>query len=204
MTKLMTLLIACEAIEQGRGSMDDVVVASEHAASLGGSQIYLESGEKMLLQDLLVAIAVGSANDACVAVAEHLYGSEEAFVTEMNQKAEALGMKNTHFCNPYGLPEEGHYTSAHDLALLGQQALQNSNVMKLTAIKHYTLRGETSKPFELHNTNKLLWWYPGADGLKLAGLVKILATAWNIDCSKRRYAPDCSCFRRTRTLWQFS
>ena len=165
-TKLMTLLIACEAIEQGRGSMDDVVVASEHAASLGGSQIYLESGEKMLLQDLLVAIAVGSANDACVAVAEHLYGSEEAFVTEMNQKAEALGMKNTHFCNPYGLPEEGHYTSAHDLALLGQQALQNSNVMKLTAIKHYTLRGETSKPFELHNTNKLLWWYPGADGFK--------------------------------------
>ena len=165
-TKLMTLLVANEAIEQGRGHLDDVVVASEHAASLGGSQIYLEPGEEMTLQDLLVAIAVGSANDACVAVAEHLYGSEEAFVAEMNRRAESLGMVNTHFCNPYGLPVEGHHTSAHDLALLGQEALSNENVMKLTSIKHYTLRGSTSKPFELHNTNKLLWWYPGADGFK--------------------------------------
>lgn len=165
-TKLMTLLIANEAIEQGRGHLDDVVKASDHAASLGGSQIYLEPGEEMTLQDLLVAIAVGSANDACVAVAEHLYGSEDAFVAEMNRRVESLGMVNTHFSNPYGLPVEGHHTSAHDLALLGQEALHNENVMKLTSIKHYTLRSNTSKPFELHNTNKLLWWYPGADGFK--------------------------------------
>lgn len=165
-TKLMTLLVAWEAIEAGNIKTDSIVIASEQASSLGGSQIYLETGEEMTLQDLLVAIAVGSANDACVAVAEYLYGSEEAFVQAMNDKAAELGMKNTHFYNPYGLPNENHYTSAHDLALLGQAALQDENIMKLTAIKHYTLRTESMKPFELHNTNKLLWWYPGADGFK--------------------------------------
>lgn len=165
-TKLMTLTVALEAIKEGRGNLSDMVTTSAHAASLGGSQIYLEDGETMSLQDMLIAIAVGSANDACVAVAEHLYGSEADFVQKMNEKAAALGMNNTHFYNPYGLPNDEHYTSAYDLALLGREALKNSELMKLTGIKHYTLRGDTEKPFELYNTNKLLWWYPGADGFK--------------------------------------
>lgn len=165
-TKLMTLTVALEAIQEGKGSLEDRVVTSEHASSLGGSQIYLEIGEEMSLQDMLIAIAVGSANDACVAVAEHLYGDEETFVAKMNEKAAELGMKNTHFYNPYGLPNEEHYTSAYDLALLGQHALKNEELLKLTTIKHYSLRTETAKPFELYNTNKLLWWYPGADGFK--------------------------------------
>ena len=108
-TKLMTLLVACGAIENGKADLKDIVVASEKASSLGGSQIYLEPGEQFTLEELLISIAVGSANDSCVAVAEHIYGSHEEFVDVMNKKAKALGMKNTNFVNSYGLPAEGHF-----------------------------------------------------------------------------------------------
>lgn len=165
-TKLMTLLVAIEAIKDGRGSYNDIVVASENAWRLGGSQIYLEPGEEMTLKELLISIAVGSANDACVAVAEHLYGSHEAFVQAMNKKAQELGLKNTHFVNSYGLPAEDHYTTAYDVAMIGREALKHQEILQLTSIKHYRLREDTSKPFQLDNTNKLLWWYKGADGFK--------------------------------------
>jgi D-alanyl-D-alanine carboxypeptidase (penicillin-binding protein 5/6) len=165
-TKLMTLLVAIEAIKDGRGTYEDVVVASENAWRLGGSQIWLEPGEEMTLKELLIAIAVGSANDACVAVAEHLYGSHEAFVEAMNLKAKSLGLKNTNFINSYGLPAEGHYTSAYDIAQMGKEALKHEEILQLTSIKHYRLREDRTKYTQLDNTNKLLWWYPGTDGFK--------------------------------------
>ncbi|AHF07329.1 D-alanyl-D-alanine carboxypeptidase family protein [Desulfitobacterium metallireducens] len=162
-TKLMTMLVAADAVESGRVKLTDKVTASENACSLGGSQIYLEPGESFSLEEMLISIAVGSANDACVAVAEHISGSHEAFVNEMNKKAQDLGCKNTHFANAYGLPAEGHYTSAYDLALMGRAALKYPLVKKLTAIKEYDIR---DGKFKLWNTNKLLWWYQGADGFK--------------------------------------
>lgn len=162
-TKLMTLLVAAEAIEMGKAKLTDIVTASERACSLGGSQIYLEQGEKFSLEEMLIAIAVGSANDACVAVAEHIYGSHEEFVEVMNQKASALDLKNTQFVNNYGLPAQGHYTSAYDLAVLGREALKHPLIIKLTSIKEYDLR---NGKFKLWNTNKLLWWYEGTDGFK--------------------------------------
>lgn len=162
-TKLMTMLVAADAIEAGRVKLTDKVTASENACSLGGSQIYLEPGETFSLEEMLIAIAVGSANDACVAVAEQISGTHEAFVNEMNKKAQDLGCKNTHFANAYGLPAEGHYTSAYDLAVMGRAALEYPLVKKLTAIKEYDLR---DGKFKLWNTNKLLWWYQGADGFK--------------------------------------
>lgn len=162
-TKLMTLLVAAEAIEQGRVKLTDKVTASELAASLGGSQIYLEPGETFSLEEMLIAIAVGSANDACVAVAEHISGTHEAYVEEMNKKAQELGCKDTHFVNAYGLPADGHYTSAYDLATMGREALKYPLVRKLTGMKEYDLR---DGQFKLWNTNKLLWWYSGADGFK--------------------------------------
>lgn len=162
-TKLMTLLVAADAVASGKVKLTDKVTASEDACKLGGSQIYLEPGETFTLEQMLIAIAVGSANDGCVAVAEHIDGTHEAFVEQMNRKAQELGLKNTHFVNAYGLPAEGHYTSAFDLALIAKEALKYPLVRKLTSMKEYDLRGGK---FKLWNTNKLLWWYPGTDGFK--------------------------------------
>lgn len=163
MTKLMTLVLSVEALRDGRVKNSEMVVASENAWRLGGSQIYLEPGEKMTYRDMLVAIAAGSANDSCVAVAEHLEGSHEAFVERMNQKAKELGMKNTHYVNAYGLPAPEHYSSSHDMVILGRFASGYPEILELTSIKEYDLRnGE----FKLYNTNKLLWWYEGTDGFK--------------------------------------
>lgn len=162
-TKIMTLLVAADAVASGKVKLTDKVTASENASKLGGSQIYLEPGEIFTLEEMLIAIAVGSANDGCVAVAEHISGTHEAFVEEMNHKAQELGLKNTKFVNAYGLPAEGHYTSAYDLAMISKEALNYPLVRKLTSIKEYDLR---DGKFKLWNTNKLLWWYPGADGFK--------------------------------------
>jgi D-alanyl-D-alanine carboxypeptidase (penicillin-binding protein 5/6) len=163
MTKLMTLILAAQDLEAGKASLTDIVVTSENAWKMGGSQIYLEPGEKMSLEEMLIAIAVGSANDACVAVAEHLEGSHEAFVERMNQTAQEMGLKNTHFVNSYGLSAEGHYTSSYDMAVIARHALQYPKILEYCAIKEYDLRnGE----FKLWNTNKLLWWFQGTDGFK--------------------------------------
>lgn len=162
-TKLMTLVVAWEAIEAGKASLSDQVETSANAANLGGSQIWLEPGEKMSLQDLLIAIAVGSANDACVAVGEHIFGSHEALVAKMNEKATALGLKDTHFANAYGYTDPNHYTSAYDMAQIGRYALRYPTIMQWVGTKVYDIRG--GKP-RLYNRNKLLWWYKGADGFK--------------------------------------
>jgi D-alanyl-D-alanine carboxypeptidase (penicillin-binding protein 5/6) len=162
-TKLMTLLLATEAVEKGEFKLTDQVVASENAWEMGGSQIYLEPGEEMSLWDMLTAVGLQSANDASVAVAEHIAGSEEAFVEAMNDKARSLGLENTHFVNCHGLTADDHYTSAYDLAIILKEGLKNPLFRKITAMKEHELRGGA---FKLWNTNKMLWWYDGADAGK--------------------------------------
>lgn len=162
-TKLMTMLLICEAESQGKIKMTDKVVTSEHAASMGGSQIFLEPGEEFPAKEMLISIATGSANDASVAMAEYIAGSEEAFVAMMNDKAKAMGLKNTHFSNPTGLPAENHYTSAYDMAQVLRECLRYPLFREVSSIYEHDLRGGE---FKLWNTNKLLKWYPGTDAGK--------------------------------------
>ncbi|MCG9968834.1 D-alanyl-D-alanine carboxypeptidase [Pelotomaculum terephthalicicum JT] len=162
-TKLMTLLLAVEAVEQGKFKLDDKVVTSENAWEMGGSQVYLEPGEEMSLWEMLMAIGLQSANDSSVAVAEHIAGSEEAFVQAMNDKAKELGLVNTNFVNCHGLTADNHYTSAYDMAVILKEGLKYPLFRKITSMKESELRGGA---FKLWNTNKLLWWYDGADAGK--------------------------------------
>lgn len=162
-TKIMTLLLAVEAVEQGKFKLTDRVVASENAWEMGGSQIYLEPGEEMSLEEILLAVAVGSANDASVALAEHIAGTEEAFVEAMNRRAQELGLRHTRFANCTGLPAPGHYTSSYDLAVIMRECLKHPLFKKLSAVYEYDLRGGK---FKLWNTNKLLKWYPVVDAGK--------------------------------------
>ena len=167
-TKVMTMLLVMEAIDSGRIRWDDTVTASETAAAKGGSQIYLKVGETMTVSDMVKAIAVSSANDCACAMAEHLAGSEAGFVEQMNQRAEELGMKDTHFVNCTGLddaPEAArHKTSAHDIALMSRELLKNHpDIKKFTTIWMDTVRDGT---FGLANTNKMVRFYNGCTGLK--------------------------------------
>jgi len=164
MTKMMTLILALEAVEQGKVKLTDKVTASENACSYGGSQVWLEPGESFTLEQMLIAIAVGSANDASVAVAEYIGGTEENFVEMMNKRARELGAKNTHFVNSHGLHDDNHYTTAYDMAVIGRHATTMPKLMELASMKYYKFREEPE--LELWNLNKLLWWYQGADGLK--------------------------------------
>ena len=162
-TKVMTLLLVMEALDGGRIGLQDAVTASEYASSMGGSQIWLEPNEQMSVHELLKATAVASANDAAVALAEYLCGTEEAFVGEMNKKAQELGLLNTHFVNCTGLDEEGHYTSARDISIMAGELLRHPKITEYTTIWMDHLRqGET----ELVNTNRLIYHYKGATGLK--------------------------------------
>lgn len=163
-TKVMTLLLVGEALNSGKISIDDIVTTSEHAASLGGSQIYLEPGEKMSLKDMLKSVVISSANDSAVSLAEHIAGSETAFVSMMNKRAEELGMKDTHFVNAHGLDTEGHVTSAHDIALMSRALL-----LEFPEVKNYTtiwMDSVRDGKFQLANTNRLIRTYTGATGLK--------------------------------------
>ena len=167
-TKVMTMLLIMEAVDARKIAMTDLVTASETAAAKGGSQIYLKAGETMSVSDMLKAIAVSSANDCACAMAEHIAGSEEAFVSRMNQRAAELGMKDTHFVNCTGLDDgenaDQHKTSAHDIALMSRELLKNhEGVKQFTTIWMDTLRNGT---FGLSNTNKLIRFYQGATGLK--------------------------------------
>ena len=167
-TKVMTMLLIMEAIDQGRIGWDDTVTASEAAAAKGGSQIYLKVGETMSVADMVKSIAVSSANDCACAMAEHIAGSEEAFVAMMNQRAKELGMDDTHFVNCTGLDDgedaKTHLTSAHDIALMSRQLLKNHpDITKYTTIWMDTVRGGS---FGLSNTNKMVRFYNGATGLK--------------------------------------
>lgn len=166
-TKVMTLLLVMEALDDGRISLDDMVVVSATAASMGGSQIYLEENEQMVLSDVLKAVVVSSANDGAVALAEHLYGSEQAFVARMNERAQELGMNDTFFVNCTGLDDldadNQHLTSAYDIAIMSRELLKHEKIKDYTTIWMDTVRDGT---FGLSNTNKLIRFYSGATGLK--------------------------------------
>lgn len=169
-TKIMTLLIIFDAIDDGSIAPDDTVTVSEHAASMGGSQVFLEPGETQSVETMIKCIAIASANDACVAMAEHISGSEDAFVQSMNERAEALGMNNTHFVNCCGLDADGHMTTARDVAIMSRElitahpAIHDYSCIWMDTITHVTRRGESE--FVLNNTNKLLKQYEWATGLK--------------------------------------
>ena len=178
-TKVMTMLLIMEALNSGRITKEEMVTTSAYAASMGGSQVFLEEGEQMCVHELLKCIAVSSANDAAVAMAEHLSGSEAAFVEKMNTRAAELGMKDTHFSNCTGLPVAEHYTSAYDMALMSRQLiLHHPDIQTYTTIWMDSIRGGT---FGLSNTNRLIRFYNGATGLKTgftdAALYCLSATA---------------------------
>ncbi|MDP0484284.1 D-alanyl-D-alanine carboxypeptidase DacF [Bacillus subtilis] len=166
MTKIMTMLLIMEALDKGKIKMSDKVRTSEHAASMGGSQIFLEPGEEMTVKEMLKGIAIASGNDASVAMAEFISGSEEEFVQKMNKKAKELGLKNTSFKNPTGLTEEGHYSSAYDMAIMAKELLKYESITKFTGTYEDYLRENTDKKFWLVNTNRLIKFYPGVDGVK--------------------------------------
>jgi serine-type D-Ala-D-Ala carboxypeptidase (penicillin-binding protein 5/6) len=166
MTKVMTMLLIMEAIDEGRLSMDEKVRASEYAASMGGSQIFLEPGEEMTTKQLLKGVAIGSGNDAAVALAERIGGSEEAFVEMMNNKAKELGLKDTKFQNTTGLPAKDHYSTAYDMAMMAKELLKYEGITEFTGQYEDYLRENTDNKFWLVNTNKLVRFYPGVDGLK--------------------------------------
>lgn len=165
-TKIMTMLLTMEAIDQGKLKLNDKVTTSEYAASMGGSQIFLEPGEEMTVDQLLKGVAMASGNDASVALAEKIAGTEKTFVNMMNEKAKELGLKDTHFSNCNGLPVENHYSSAHDIAMMSRELLKYEGITAYTGAYQDYLRQETEKPFWLVNTNKLVRFYSGADGLK--------------------------------------
>ncbi|MEC1734271.1 D-alanyl-D-alanine carboxypeptidase [Bacillus mojavensis] len=166
MTKIMTMLLIMEALDEGKIKMSDKVRTSEHAASMGGSQIFLEPGEEMTVKEMLKGIAIASGNDASVAMAEFISGSEDEFVKKMNKKAKELGLKDTSFKNPTGLTEEGHYSSAYDMAIMAKELLKYESITKFTGTYEDYLRENTDKKFWLVNTNRLIKFYPGVDGVK--------------------------------------
>ena len=168
MTKMMGLFIILEKIEDGSISYDDIVVVSPNASSMGGSQVFLEPGEQITVNDLFKAICIASANDAIVALGEHAYGTEDNFISEMNSIAKKLGMNDTNFVNATGFHDPNHYTTANDMAILALALLTNykDDVLKYTSMYEGYIRENTEKPFWLVNTNKLVRFYEGMDGLK--------------------------------------
>ncbi|MDF2946940.1 MAG: Serine-type D-Ala-D-Ala carboxypeptidase [Bacillales bacterium] len=166
MTKIMTLLLIMEKIEDGSIKLNEKVRASEYAASMGGSQIFLEPGEEMTVDELLRGIAVASGNDASVVMAERIAGTEDEFVKLMNKKAKELGLKNTTFKNTTGLPADGHVSTSYDMAIMARELLKYEQVTKYTGLYEDYLRQNTDNKFWLVNTNKLVKFYPGCDGLK--------------------------------------
>lgn len=170
-TKVMTLLLVMEAIRDGKLGYDDMVTASAHACSMGGSQIYLEEGEQMTVEDMIKSVVIASANDAAVALAEHIAGTEEAFVNRMNERAAELSMANTHFENTNGLDDtvSNHVTSAKDIAIMSRELLRYEKITEYSSIWMDTIRnGE----FGLTNTNRLVRFYNGATGLKTGSTAK--------------------------------
>lgn len=166
MTKMMTMLLVMEAIETGDLKKDETIRVSERAASMGGTQIFLEAGEEMTVEDLLKGVAVASGNDASVALAERIAGSEEAFVKKMNEKVKELGLKNTKFQNTTGLPADDHYSTSYDMAMIAKELLKYEDITNYTSIYEDYLRKGEENEFWLVNTNKLVRFYPGVDGLK--------------------------------------
>lgn len=202
LTKIMTLLLAVEAIEEGRLGLTDRLVASENAESYGGTEIWLEPGEEMSIEDILLSIAVASANDAAVALAEHMLGSEQEFVDRMNERAKELGMENTHFMNSHGLDAENHYSSARDMAILSCEASRHPDLLHYTSIYEMRIRGGETW---LVNRNRMVNYYQGCDGLKTGwtgkagysvaitakrGGTRLVAVVMGVETSTDRFA-DC-------------
>ena len=166
MTKIMSLILIMENIEKGNLKWNDVVVVSKNAASMGGSQIFLEANEMMSVEDLVKGICVASGNDATVALAEKIAGTETSFVKLMNEKASSLGLKNTHFVNSTGLDAEGHYSTAFDMAVMARELVKHQKILEFSSIYEDYLRKNTNNSFWLVNTNKLVKFYSYIDGLK--------------------------------------
>lgn len=166
MTKMMTLLLIMEEIESGNLKWNEMITTSEHAASMGGSQIFLEVGEKMSVEDLVKGICIASGNDASVAMAERIGGTEEKFVSMMNKKAKELGLSNTHFENACGLDSDNHYSSANDMSIIAKELVKHKKILEFSGTYEDYLRKNTEKSFWLVNTNKLVRYYQGVDGLK--------------------------------------
>ena len=214
-TKIMTLLLIYEALEDGDITMDTIVTTTDHAASMGGSQVYLEAGEQQSVETLIKCITISSANDACVAMAEHLSGTEAAFVEEMNQKAKELGMNNTNFVNCCGLDVDGHVSTAYDIALMSKELMtkypdiMQYTTTRISSMTHVTNKG--SSEFGLTNTNKLLNSYEGITGLKTGSTGKarycLSATATRNDINMIAVvlsAPDTKTrFREAATLLNY-
>lgn len=176
LTKMVGQIIILEKIEDGTLKWDDVVTTSSYASSMGGTQIWLATGEKMSVEDLFKAMVMASANDATVALAEKISGSEKEFVKLMNQKVKDLGLKNTQFKNCTGFDEEGHYSSAFDLSQIARELLKHEEILRFTSVYEDYIRKDTPNKYWLVNTNKLVRFYEGADGLKTGFTDKALYT----------------------------
>jgi D-alanyl-D-alanine carboxypeptidase (penicillin-binding protein 5/6) len=166
MTKMMSMLLFLEAIEKGNLSWDERIKVSENASSMGGSQILLETGEVMTVTDLFKGVAIGSGNDATVALAERVGGTEDHFIQMMNNKASKLGLKNTNFKNCHGLDEANHYSTAYDMGIIAKELVKHEKLFEFSSVYETYLRANTDRKFWLVNTNKLVRFYPGVDGLK--------------------------------------
>lgn len=166
MTKIMSLILIMENIENGNLKWNDIVVVSKNASSMGGSQIFLEANEMMTVEDLVKGICIASGNDATVALAEKIAGTEKAFVKLMNDKAKSLGLKNTNFVNATGLDAEGHYSTANDMSVMARELVKHEKILEFSSIYEDYLRKNTAKSFWLVNTNKLVKFYSYIDGLK--------------------------------------
>lgn len=166
MTKMMSMLLIMEEIEKGNLKWDEMITTSEKASSMGGSQIFLEAGEKMSVTDMLKGISIASGNDATVAMAERISGSEDAFVKKMNEKAKELGLANTNFVNATGLPADNHYSSANDMSIIAKELVKHEKILEFTSTYEDYLRKDSKSPFWLVNTNRLVRFYSGVDGLK--------------------------------------
>lgn len=166
MTKMVAQIIILENIENGTLSWDEKIKVSNNAAGMGGSQIWLQPGEEMTVRDLMKGITMASANDATVALAERIGGTEQNFVNMMNEKVKELGLKNTHFVNPTGLDEENHYSSAYDMGMIAKELLTHEEILEFSSVYEDYIRQDTPNKFWVVNTNKLIRFYEGADGLK--------------------------------------
>lgn len=199
-TKIMTMLLVMEEIDKGNISTDDIVTVSKNSAIKTGSHVFLAENEQISVNDLLKAVAVASANDGAIALAEHVSGTQDAFVEKMNQRAKELKMENTHFVNSNGLDAENHYSSARDIAIMTNELLKHKKIFDYTTIWMDTLRNGT---FDLANTNKLIRYYEGANGMKTGSTsdagycisataernnFQLIAVVMNSETTKKRFA----------------
>ena len=166
MTKIMTLLLIMEAVEEGKINLNDKILVSANAASMGGSQVFLQPNTEIVAEELIKSIAVASANDSAVAMAEAISGTTAAFVNKMNEKAKALGCINTNFSNVHGLDDANHYTTAHDMAIMARELIKHENILKYSSIYEAYLKKPDGTSTWMVNTNKLIKYYNGLDGLK--------------------------------------